>query len=134
MLKTTNELFDVISKLYRKEPMRLSHIDQGFCIAITNTLRFDVDNIAALKKAIEYLFYIDPKHYLILLFLLIPKKDYVPSLKKVTLQIDEFSSLYDKIKYVLDWSVRELNFHRPILSSLLSNDKEKWCKELGVKG
>jgi len=123
-------MINLIKSIYTKEPVVIEKLDLGMMIGVTNMLRYDISNIKVLKNMIDMLYYLEPKHYLTLLILLIPKKEQVPWLKKVTLQTTEFDSLLGKIQYVLGWTNRELEIHRPYLQTI---DREYWSKQLGVK-
>jgi len=122
-------MYNIIKSIYMKVPVT-EQFDSGTMIGITNTLRYDVSNIKILKNMIDMLYYLEPRHYLTLLILLIPKKEQVPWLKKVTLQTTEFDSLLGKIQYVLGWTDRELEIYKPYLHNI---DREYWSKQLGVK-
>jgi hypothetical protein len=124
-------MFDLIKSIYRKEPMKVDELDLGICIALTSTLKNDPDNLPILKKLLQVLYYIDPKNYVILLFLSIPRKFSVPFLKGVKKLDKPENVLYNKIQSVLGWSKRELKFHEPILDKII--DKDYWGKELAVK-
>ena len=127
-----NNIFNIINNIYKKEAMVLEmKPDLGLCIALTYFLRYDIDNLPILKKLVDIMYYVEPKHYLMLLFICIPRKWKAPFLKKVTLQKNELSTLLGKIQKTLKWSNREIQIHQPLLEKII--DKEYWRKELGVK-
>lgn len=125
-------IFEVIKAIYKKEQLILDKIDIGLCIALTNILRLDKNNLIYLKDIINYLFYIDPKRYLMLLYCVIPYNNYAPFLKgskkKEELKEDK---LYNKIAYVLNWGSKELERQKHILDKVIN--REDWAKSLGVK-
>lgn len=125
-------IYETVNALYKKEPITIPKIDVSLCIALTNILKLDTNNLTILKKLTEYLFYLEPKRYIMLLFILLPQKIRVPFLKKIEKVTEEKEDkLYNKIGYVLDWSKKELNIYKFLLDKII--DRDYWCKELACK-
>lgn len=127
-----NNIFDIINRIYKKEPLIIDKIDLSLCIALTNILRLNKSNLHYLKSIIHYLFYIHPKRYIMLLFIKIPYYKYPPFIKGTGKKKEEKENkLYNKIQYVLDWSNKELKWNKSILDKII--DKDYWKKELAIK-
>ncbi len=126
-----NNIFSTIKGIYKKEPLLIDKIDISLCIALTNILRLNKNNLTSLKKAVEYLYYLEPKRYIMLIFILIPFTPYPPFCKGVTKKEEEKEDkVYNKIAYLFDWSKKELELNKPILNKL---DLEGIKKEIGIK-
>jgi len=124
--------YEIIKAIYKKEVLVIDKIDVTLCIILTNILKLDRNNLPNLKKIIQYLFFIEPKRYIMLLFVGIPKNSYPPFLKKVEKQKPEKNDLLlMKIQYILNWSTRELNRNKLLLDKVI--DRNLWKNELGVK-
>ena len=123
---------DLVKSIYRKQPMKLEDAaDLGLCLGLTNIFKLNPLNSNILKKLSYYIFFVEPRHYLILLFLLIPYQQYVPFYNAIKKQENKKDKLYEKIKYVLGWSDKELQLHTSLLNKVI--DREYWCNELAVK-
>jgi hypothetical protein len=124
-------IFEVVNSIYKKQPMVVDKLDIGLCIALTNILRLNKNNLLVLKKIVNYLFFIEPKRYLMLLFVSIPQQTppFIKGIKKQEEQKEDL--LYTKISYILDWSKKELKLYKPLLDKII--DRKYWCSELGVK-
>jgi hypothetical protein len=125
-------IFDITNGIYKKEPLIIDKIDVSLCIVLTNILKLNKTNIHSIKKIIHYLFFIEPKRYIMLLFIMIPQNLRPPFIKGVK-KIEEVKEdlLYKRIGYQFDWSNRELELNRKILDKVI--DKDYFKKELGVK-
>jgi len=121
-------LFTYITNIYTKKK-DISDIDMSTNIILTKWLSFDVDNLKALKQALPYIFYVEPKHYYYLLYYLITKKNKVPYLKKSNKVEEKTDKLFNKIQQTLNWSNRELAFNKSILDKVI--DVKYWKNELG---
>jgi len=124
--------FDIIKTIYQKDRRIYDHTMQ-LNITLNKWLGFDPHNIAIIKNLMPYMFYIETKHYYYLLYFGIPKRMKVPFFKKIPKEKEKESKLFEKLRYVLGWSKRELEFQRPILDALISSNEKYWKKELGVK-
>jgi hypothetical protein len=126
-----NGIFDIIKGIYKKEPLIIDKIDISLCIALTNILRLNKNNLTSLKKMIEYLYYLEPKRYIMLMFILIPFTPYPPFCKGVKkIEEEKENKVYSKLAYIFDWSSRERKLNEPILNKL---DLEYLKKELAIK-
>jgi hypothetical protein len=125
--------FDIIKSLYLKTELKVIP-ESNLSIALNKWLSLDKDNILTLKRILPYFYYITPEHYYDLLFYSIPQKTKIPFLKKIEkVEEPKENVLFSKIKYVLDWSERELQFNKNILIKLIEPNRTYWEKELGVK-
>ena len=125
-------IFNIINNIYKKDPILVSKIDTSLCILLTSILRLDKYNIEQLRRVVSYMFFIHPKHYIMLLFVYIRECKNPPFLKGINKKekVKE-DKLYNKIAYLFDWSSKELNLNKPIMDKVIN--REQWCKELGVK-
>ena len=124
-----NKFLDILNTLYKKDKV-CYNVTLGECIALTKTLVKDINNIKALSKCIDYLFYIDPNHYFYLLYFNIPRKNFIPKLIQIEKQTVKEDKLLNKIQYVLGWSNRELNFNKRILEFTI--DSKQYKKEMAI--
>lgn len=124
-------IFNIINSIYKKEIITIDKIDIGLCIALTNILKLNKNNLIYLKKIIGYLFYVEPLRYLMLLFIFIPQNKYPPFIKGIEKIKDKEDLLYNKIAYLYDWGNKELNLQKPILDKVI--DRSYWSNQLGVK-
>lgn len=123
---------DVLKTIYTKQ--RLAVVDDiGLCISLTRTLAKDQDNLPVIKEISSYLFYIKPVHYFYLLYIMIPKKSYIPRLPKYEKveSIDE--PILNSVKEILQWSDREFLLHRDLLETIFLQDKKFWETELSIE-
>lgn len=122
--------FDIIKSLYKKEKVDIKEASQ-FNITLTKWLSYDSNNLPFLKKMVskEYHTRLNPSHYFILLFLGI-KKGKVPYLGKVEKRKEKDNKLYEKIRYYLKWSKKELETNKGLLDIVIN--KQYWKKELAV--
>ncbi len=124
-----NNIFEIINKIYKKEPLIIDKIDLSLCIALTNILRLNKNNLHYLKSIIHYLFYINPKRYIMLLFITIPHYTHPPFIKGTGKKIEKKENkLYNKIACLFDWSKSELNYNKNLLDKVI--DENYWKKEL----
>ena len=101
--------------------------DQGTCIGLTKTISRDPDALHVLKNMVQYLFYIEPKHYFYMLYFNIPYKKFFKFIK-VEKQEEKKDELIEELKRLFGWSERELSYHLPILATI---DRKFWREELG---
>lgn len=126
--------FDSIKCIYEKKKSLVPEsIDRLLCITLNKWLTFDKDNLETVRKVIDYVFYIEPKHYFYLLYLSIPHKYKTPFLKKIDKNKPSEDKLIAKIQYVTKWSDKELRFNMPILKKNVLNEPKYWKSQLGVK-
>jgi hypothetical protein len=124
-------IFSVLKGIYKKEQLVIDKIDIGLCIALTNILKLDKNNILSLRRIIDYLFYLEPKRYIMLLFIVIPFNKYPPFLKGIKKKEEEKEDLlYNRIAYQFDWSSTELKKNKYILDKVI--DRDYWRKELSI--
>lgn len=126
------DFFGVLNTLYRKDKANIVD-DVGMCIAMTRTLSKDPDNSLALKKAVPFMFYMEPKEYFFLLYCLIPKKNYVPRLFKTEKKETKENEILNRIKQYFSWSDKDLSRNRLFLEKFVLSDEEYWKGELGIK-
>ena len=122
--------FDVIKTVYKKNG-DLPLCDTQLCITLNKWLGFDKDNLAVIKSLLPYMFFVEPKHYFILLYCNIRQKARVPFFKKIEKKKVKENKLYEKMRYVLGWSKKELNYNTRIVEKVL--EPKVWKKKLGVK-
>ena len=128
--------FDTIKCLYLKDKRLMPEvIDTQLCLTLNKWLSFDKNNIQIVKKLIPLVYFIEPRHYFYLLYFNIPRQYKVPFLKKPVKNEEKKNlqyEVYQKIRYVLGWSQRELKINKEILDRTI--DVNYWKKELGVTG
>ena len=125
------KFFDIIKSLYSKDGRIPEIMDRQMATTLSKWVGYDRFSIDYVKKILPYELYIEPLHYYCLIYLTLPKKS-PPFLKKVERAEPKEDKLLEKVRYVLDWSERELRFNRKILDKVLA-DKKYWKKELAVK-
>lgn len=124
-----NNFLDLLKTIYTKQKICYTN-DIGECIALSKSLSKNPDNLKGLSKCINYLFYIDPLHYFYLLYFNIPSKQYIPKSIKFDIDEEKENKLYNKIKYVMNWSDKELKINKRILDKVI--DEKYWNKELAI--
>lgn len=123
--------FNILQSLYCKDRIDLNP-DIGMNIALMKWLSYDTDNLETLSRIAPFLYYINPKRFFYLLYLSIPPKSKAPFLKRrLKDKTKKEDKVYDKVKYVLNWSTKELEWNKPILELVLI--KKDWKRKLGVK-
>lgn len=127
-----SNFLNLLKTIYTKEQIEVTD-DIGLCIALTNTLSKDKDNLEFLRKVSKYLFLIEPKHYFLLLYFNIPKKSFIPKMMKFDKKDEKTNLLYKEIAHFLKWSNRELSYNSEILNAVILKDEEYWKAQLGVK-
>ena len=115
-------LFDIIKAIYHKNPINLKEININLCILLNKYLSLDKDNTEIIKNLLPYLFYINPIHYFFLLFVNIPKKTYIPFLKKIEKKEEILPKYVDKLCYIMNWSKKEYMFNKCILDKQIDKD------------
>ena len=125
------DLINIIDSIYKKDKIIIDKVDIGLCIALNNVLRLNMNNLIYLKKILKFMFYIEPKRYLMLLFIIIPQnnKPYFKGVKKSIEQKED--KLYNKIVYIFNWSFKELKRQKPILDRTIN--REYWSKILAIE-
>ena len=124
------DFYGLLNTLYKKDKANVTD-DVGTLIGLTRTLSKDPDNALALKKAVPFMFYLEPLNYYYLLYSLIPKKAYIPKLIKTEKSEEKDNEIFNTVKRVFNWSERELRFSKSILEKVMT-DKEYWEKEFGL--
>jgi len=125
------EFFDIVKTIYTKQNP-ISEIDVGTNIALSKYLGRDKDNLPTLQKISKYILYIEPIEYYYLLYLMIPRKQKIPYLKKIIKVEKEENKLLDAIKRFLKWSDKELLLHSKLLEQTLLKNHNYWSQQLGV--
>ena len=126
-------IFNCIKSLYHKklENIEIKEIEMYQNIAISKWLIYEESNLNILEKVIKYIFYLEPINYFYLLALNLPKLERVPFLHKIEKETIEKNKLFDKIKFTLQWSDKELKLHTKLLEKII--DEVYWGKELGCQ-
>ena len=125
--------YEILKSIYSKKiSWSLNNFnDWGLCIALTKSLSKDPDNLEALKKIVQYMFFVSPRQYFYLLFFIIPKKNFVPKMiktKKIPIKI---KGLEEKIQDFFGWSSKELMLNMEFLK--FDKKEEKLLKiQFGV--
>lgn len=101
-------------------------------ISILKWFSYDEDNLPILKKILHYIFFIEPLHFLLLLYFNIPRKQIPPFLHKIHKEEAKENKLFSKIKETLQWSDRELKLHTKLLEKTVLINEKYWSKQLGV--
>lgn len=126
-------LYDIIRSIYTKTTLNID-IDTGLTIVLNKWLSYDKDNVQHIKKILSYFYYLTPQNYFDLLFFNIPQKSVPPFLKKIEKsEPEKEDKILNRIKDILDWSQRELNFNRDLLLKQINTDRKYWEVELGLK-
>ena len=123
--------FDIIKSIYGKTKLDIK-VDRNLCILLNRWLSYDKRNLQYLRELVSKEFHtrISPKHYFVLLFLGIhPGR--TPFLGKITKRTYKEDKLFEKIRYVLGWTKRELQDSKNILDKVI--DRQYWENELGLK-
>jgi len=123
--------FDYIKNIYQKNNLKPDEWDMSSNIAVSKWLSKDKDCIHIVKKLLHYLFYLEPINYYYLLYFNLPKKFNIPYFKKIEKEEAKENKVYEKIRYILNWSSRELELNKKILDKVI--DEKYWKKELGIK-
>jgi len=123
--------FEIIKSIYEKRKLDIN-IDRPLNIILLKWLSWDENNVKYLKELVskEYHTILEPNHFYILLFLGI-KHSKTPYLGKIKIKEKKENKLYNKIKYVLGWSEKELEISKNILDKVINI--KYWKKELGIK-
>lgn len=127
---------NLLKTIYTKEKLEEAE-DIGTCLALINTLSKDTSNLNALEKISKYIFNCSPRILFILLYIHIPRKQYIPKLIKIEVEKesknkDKYRELYQEIKKSFSWSERELNLNKKVLDSL-DTERNKLKELYGVK-
>jgi hypothetical protein len=122
---------DLLKTVYNKQKLEMCD-DIGTCIMLSKTISKDISNNKVIRKVVDYLFYVEPKHYFYLLYFLIPRSNYLPKFVKVEKNEEKENPLVEKIKYVLGWSTKEYNYNSIIIEKLVLCDEKHWKEQLGI--
>ncbi len=129
-------IFDLIKVLYLKKPIKydeLKALEVKDCVLLMNFLTQDVNNLEILKKAIGYLFNIGPVCFFVYLYCQIPKSTKVPFLKIPKKAEKEEDELFNKMKYVMGWSSKELKANKEFIEKIVDFDREHFLERLGIE-
>lgn len=125
--------YDYINAIYNKTYAIRYAVDVWACTYLNKTLIQDKNNAEALRKAIEYCFYISDLHYYYLLWCLIPQSTNVYLDRASKPDEDTADPLIDKLIYVLGWSRKEYELNKSIINKVIIPNKEYWESELGIQ-
>lgn len=130
--------FDLLKNVYTKEitdsEELAKSVNTNLLIGVVKWLSYDVTNLPILKKITNYMFYMEPLHFYYLLLLSVPHRYRPPFLRKHAVESPvKQKRLYEKIKYVLDWSERELRLYNKLLDKVIKSKEKYWKGELGLK-
>jgi hypothetical protein len=120
-------LFDLIKNIFTKNLLDVE-VTIGDSISLSKWISLDIGSIKYVRKVSKYIF-ITPVHFYYLLYFIIPKGR-TPFLKKIEKVSIKNNDLFEKTKYLFDWSSKELSYNKFVLNTL---DKSYWNKELGIK-
>jgi len=126
--------FDIIKSIYNKTKLDANEfIDVGICIGISRWLAQDKNNLHILSKIIDYIFYLDPKHYIyLLIFNFKGSMPYFKKKNKEDSKSEKGNKLIEKAFMILRPSDREKDLYRPILAKEFDVNSQEWKKYLGV--
>ena len=124
-------MWDIYKAIYQKTKLPEFDYDVGTCIVISNWIAKDTSQTLKVKNILPYLFYIEPKHYIYLLYASITKKYQIPRFPKKKKVKEKDNKVYNRMKDLLGWSDRELKFQSNILDQVV--DQKHWKKEFGIK-
>lgn len=127
-----NILFDTLKAIYQKSRLPSFTYDVQMCITLSKLFSLDSTETYKVRKLVEYLFWLEPKHYIYLLYFHISKKLKPPFLNYPKKAVMKENLLFTKVQYILKWSDREMKANKEILELILKDEKY-WKKELGVK-
>lgn len=124
--------FDYLKILYNKTDIKIEDIpnDAGLNVSLFYTLLKDKDN-AYLTFLTEYIWYIKPSNFFILMFLFVPKKTNFKLLKSSSKEKDKKDKLekeYKEIKEFYNWSEEELEKVKPFLKELIEIEGQNFRK------
>jgi len=128
--------FILIKKLYEKQDIKFEEIKDleiKDCIVLMTFLSRDNSILDILKRALGYIFTIDPKYFYIFLFCNIPKRNKAPYLKVPKKQKIEEDVLITKMKKIYKWGGRETEEHKQVLTKLINLDRKFFEEKWGVK-
>lgn len=123
-------IFTTIKSIYKKNKLDTNEVESFHNIAIQKWLSIDKDNLSVLKSISKYFYYLEPKLYLQLLYLCIPKKEQPPFLHKIEKETKKENELYNKIRDTLRWTDRELKLYSRLLDKII--EPKYWKSQLGV--
>lgn len=130
-------LFLLLKKLYTKQNLSFKEIkdlDTKSCIFLMTYLSQDDGLVHLLKKAVGYIFTIDPKYFYIYLYCVIPRKSKPPFLKISKKDKEKNDKLLDKMKYVYKWGDNDSRENEEIIKKLLDMDRNYFETKFGVEG
>jgi len=124
-------IFNVIRSVYSKSNIDME-IDNSTNILLVYYLGLDKDNLPTLARIAEFSYYITSDSLFYLIWLSVKGKDKTPFLRGFKRkETEKENSLYEKIRYILGWSQKELDLNRSILDKVI--DKSIWKERLGIK-
>jgi len=128
------EILLMYQSIYSKKPlMFLPAYDIGINIMLTKWVAKDKDSIKYIVPLLDYLFYLNPKHYYYLLWLNIPKRDkapYTDRLQKTKKKAE--SAVLKKIQEIYWWTDAELQKNKKILEKVIMSNEKYWLNEFGI--
>jgi len=116
-------MFKLLNTVYTKTKTNPEAITDSDLIVINRFLSLYKNNLYYLKIVIRYMFYIKPINYFYLLYFIIPKQYKAPYLKNIKKVKIKKEKKYDEVQELLEWSDRELEYHRYILDKLFLLDR-----------
>lgn len=125
-------MFNIINKLYTKDISLFNEFKPQDLFMLVRWLGQDMDNINILKRLDKFLFTIDPKHYLTLLFFGIHRKYRAPYLEYVKADKKIENQLLKRIQRYLKYSDREFDRVKPIVLREIRKDLKGYCSKLGL--
>jgi len=124
--------FELIEIIYQKTPLPNCDYDTQICFTVSKYLSMDPNESSKVKRIMDYIFYIEPKHYIYLLYLCISKNPHPPYLKITKSKEKKPNKILEKVQYILNWTNREMQVNDKLLS-LIFKDEKKWKQELAIK-
>jgi|WetSurSiteA1Bulk_404760.scaffolds.fasta_scaffold50351_3 hypothetical protein len=124
--------FKLIDSIYTKRKCEEICNEDWINIQINKCISRDAKNCSIVRSIIDYLFFIEPLHYFYLLFFNIQLAGKAPYFAKIEKQEIKEDKLENKIKYILNWSQRELNKNRIMFNKLIQSNQKYWKEELGI--
>ena len=124
-------MFEIYKALYQKTPLPEVEYDMGTCIVMSKWIAKDTSQTSKIHKLLPYMFYIEPKHYIWLLYAHISRKFQLPRFPKKKKDSVKENKVYNRMKELLGWSERELKFQSNILNQVV--DQKYWKSEFGIK-
>jgi len=131
-----NSPFHLLKKLYEKQDISFEEIKDleiKDCITMITFLSRDNSILDILKRALGYIFTIDPKYFFIYLYCTIPKRNKAPYLKVSKKKKIEEDVLITKMKKIYKWGGRETEEQKQVLTKLINLDRKFFEEKWGMK-